>query len=444
MAKKIKHKSHSPVAHTINNEVAGIDIGSKEIFVAVSQDKTPDCVRCFSTFTNDIKACLAWLKELNIQSVAMESTGIYWIPVYDILEQGGIEVCLVNARHVKNVPGRKTDVQDCMWIQYLHSVGLLRGSFRPSGDVVALRSLYRHRETLIKQSAISTQHMQKSLTQMNVYIHNVISDITGKTGLNIIEAILNGQTKPEELVKLKDIRIKSSDKILVESLTGNYKPEHLFTLKQALKIYYHLRDLIMETDKEIEKLLQGFNSQNPTPLPKKKRARSRNNPSFDLGSQVYRILGVDLTQIDGISELTAHTIFTEIGFDIAKFKSVNHFASWLGLAPNNKVSGGKVLATKTGKSSNPIAKALRLSAQTLWNSKSYLGNFYRKMRAKLGPSKANTATAHKLSRIVYAMLRYKTEYNPTLFEEQEQKLLHKRKKNLIKQAKSLGLTFAMP
>jgi hypothetical protein len=276
---------------------------------------------------------------------------------------------------------------------------------------------------------------------MNIFIHNVISDIVGVTGLAIIEAIVKGQTNPKELLKFKNYRIKASDEDIVKSLTGNYKEEHVFTLKQALETFHYFKKLIRQTDDEIEKLLLKFDSQTTDTLPsyKPSKAKNHNEPSFDLANHLYRILGADLTAIDGISAHTANTIFTEIGFNLDKFKTVNHFTSWLGLSPNNKISGGKILSVKTLVSSNPIAKALRISAMTLSNSKSYLGNYYRKMRARLGAPKAITAAAHKLARIIYSMLLNKTPYDESIFAVQELKWQEKKKKAIIKQAKALGL-----
>jgi len=429
------------IINEIKPNSAGIDIGAKEIFAAVPSDRDENSVREFLTFTEDLHECAKWLKKCNIKTIAMESTGVYWIPVYDILESYGFEIYLVNARHVKNVPGRKTDVSDCQWLQYLHSVGLLRSSFRPDGDIVAIRSLYRHRENLIKQSASSVQHMQKSLTQMNVFIHNVISNITGTTGLKIIEAIIDGNTDPKQLVKFKDPRIKADDETIVKSLTGNYKTEHIFTLKQALDTFYYFKKLIDDTDKEIEKLLSKFESKTDDTLPPStsKKGKNNNEPKFDLANELYRVQGVDLTSINGVSSLTANTIFTEIGFNIDRFQTHKHFTSWLGLSPNNKISGNKILSVKTTKSSNPISKALRMSAMTLHHSKSYLGNYYRKMRAKLGAPKAITAVAHKLARIIYSMIKYKTPYDESVFATEELKWKEKKRKAIINQAKAYGL-----
>jgi len=399
----------------------------------------------FPTFTDDLHEAAKWLKDCGIQSIAMESTGVYWIPVFQILDAYGFEVILVNARHVKNVPGRKTDVKDCQWLQHLHSVGLLRGSFRPDQDVCVVRSLLRHRDNLVKAASSHVQHMQKALTQMNLQIHNVISDITGVTGMAIMDAILAGERNPEILADLKNWRIQASRETLIKSLTGDYRSEHLFTLKQALQTWRHYQQMIRECDTEIEQHLKEFDSRidlNEQPLPPSKKNQRKpkgNAPDFDLRAHMYRILGTDLTQIDGVSSLTAQVIFTEIGPDLSDFKNVGHFCSWLGLCPNNNISGGKVLSSHTRPGSNRVAQALRLSANSLWNSKSYLGDYFRRMRSRLGAPKAITATAHKLARIVYHLINNKKAFNASVFAEQEQKHQQRLKQRLINQAKLLGL-----
>ena len=440
--KKAIGKRTKKVLHEVREDAAGIDVGAYEVFVAVPEDRDEESIRSFSTFTEDLQAMARWLIDCRIGTVAMESTGVYWIPVFQILESYGIEVCLVNARHVKNVPGRKTDVQDCQWLQYLHSVGLLSASFRPSADVIAVRTLLRHRENLVKSAAAHIQHMQKALTQMNLYLHNVISNVTGRTGMAIIDAILSGERDPKVLAKLRDHRIKADEETIAKSLVGDYKEEHLFTLKQAVGLYRHYGELIEECDKEIEMRLKAFGSKRddePKAKPAPKKKTSGNELHFDVQSHLYKVYGVDLTAIPGISGLTAHTIFTEVGLDIHKFKTVHHFTSWLGLSPNNKISGGKVLSSKTSFSSNRVAKALRLAANALYNNKSYLGDYFRKMRSRLGAPKAITAVAHKLARIVYAMLKNQTPYDESIFSAEEAKYQEKLLKKLQKQAKTFGL-----
>jgi transposase len=437
-----KTKKMKPL-RVIQSNAAGIDVGATEIYIAVPEDRAPQSVRCFATFTEDLHNAAKWLKTCGIESVAMESTGVYWIPIFQILEAYGFEVLLVNARHVKNVPGRKTDVQDCQWLQYLHSVGLLSGSYRPPQDVCAIRSLLRHRDNMVKISSSHVQHIQKALTQMNLQIHNVISDITGVTGLAILDAILSGERDPRKLAALKDKRIKADDRTIIKSLEGDYRPEHLFTLKQALQIYRHYRQMISDCDIEIEKHLRDFESridsgQPPAVSNSSHRKPQGNEPNFDLHSHLCRILGTDLTQVDGISILTSHVIFTEVGPDVSKFSSGSHFSSWLGLCPHNKVSGGRILSSKTRPGSNRAAQALRLSAQSLWNSHSYLGNYYRRMRARHGTPKAITATAHKLARIVYHLLKTGNNFDDTVFAEQEQQHKKRLERRLKSQAKALG------
>lgn len=443
------NKKKSASKHTLpvlNLNTAGIDIGATEIYVAVPSDKAEQPVRHFATFTQELLELAHWLKACGVKSVAMESTGVYWIPLYQILEDHGLEVCLVNARHVKNVPGRKSDVADCQWLQYLHAVGLLRGSFRPNGDVCAVRSLIRHRDSLIKMASEHVQHMQKALTQMNIQLHNVISDITGVTGLSIVEAILSGKRDPKELAEFKDRRIKATKETIAKSLVGDYRTEHLFTLKQSLESYHHYQRLIQQCDLQIESLLHQFDSQaDPAshPLPeithREVHKPQGNQPRFDLRQELYRITGVDLTSIPGINSLTAYNVFSEIGQDISKFPSAKHFASWLGLCPDNRVSGGRVLSAKTRCVKNRAAHSLRLAAQSLWRSPTALGHAFRARRARSGAPKAITATAHQLARIVYHLLATKESYDHSLYAHIEERYRHKMTAKLKAQAKMLGL-----
>ena len=428
----------------INPDAAGIDVGATAIYVAIPDDKrAPETVRCYDTFTQDLHKAARWLQSCKIKSIAMESTGVYWIPIFQILEAYGFEVLLVNARHVKNVPGRKTDVQDCQWLQYLHSVGLLRGSYRPTQDVCAIRSLLRHRESMVKIASTHVQHIHKALTQMNLQIHNVIRHVTGLTGLAILDAILAGERDPKKLAALKHWKIKASTDVIEKSLVGDYLPEHLFTLKQALQSYRHYQEMIRACDHEIEAHLIDFESRTDPgerpPAPRiKKNKPTGNEPDFDLRSHLFRVFGTDLTQIDGISVLTAQVLFAEIGPDLSKFPSVNHFCSWLGICPNNKISGGRILTSKTRPGSNRAAQALRLAAQALWRSQSYLGHYYRRMRARHGTPKAITATAHKLARIVFHLLKTGKTFDESVFTDHE--IIHKQRlvRRLKSQAKSIG------
>ncbi len=438
-------KAGAPVLHCLNPNAAGVDIGATEIYIAVPADRDEQAVRHFATFTEDLHAAAAWLKSCHIETVAMESTGVFWIPLFQILEGQGFTVFLVNARHVKNVPGRKSDVSDCQWLQYLHSVGLLNGSFRPEQAVCTVRSILRHRDSLVQMASSHVQHMQKALDQMNLQLHHVINDITGVTGLTILDAILKGERNPHTLAALRDRRIKASEDTMAKSLVGDYRREHLFTLHQSLEAFRHYQDLISACDTEIEQYLEAWESKLDPPEgstsasiegPKQsKGGESR----FDLQSHLHRIFKVDLTKVPGIHVLTTQTLLAEIGPDLSRFANGPAFTSWLGLCPDNRVSGGKVLSVKTRKVKNRAATALRLAAQSLHHSQSYLGHFYRRMRAKLGAPKAITATAHKLARIIYHMLTTSQAYDETICALQEQRNRCRLELRLRKQARELGL-----
>lgn len=447
--KKPRFGGVSPV-HTIDPNAAGIDIGATEIYFAVPVDRDPHPVRKFATFTEDLMAAADWLQRCGIKTVAMESTGVYWIPLFQILEARGLKVCLVNARHVKNVPGRKSDVCDCQWLQHLHSAGLLRASFRPEQQVCAVRSLVRYRDSLVQLSAMHLQHMQKALDQMNLQLHHVISDLGGKTGMAIVEAILAGERDPRQLATLRDPRTKASQETIAKSLVGDYRREHLFTLRQSLTGFRQNSQLIADCDVEIESLLKEFSSGDgpgadvvPEPQAELKRKPRRNEMSFDLRTQLHRIFAVDLTEIPGINTLTAHTLFTEMGRDLSKFANVAAFTSWMGLCPDNRISGGKILHARTRKVNNRVAKALRMAAQALSRSYGWLGQYYRRMRAKLGGPKAITATAHKLARIVYHLLTTGQAYDETVFAQQEAQHKQRNESRLRQQARKLGFELTM-
>lgn len=424
-------------------KAAGVDIGATEIYVVVPASRDSQPVRCFRTFTADLHAAADWLLQCGVESVAMESTSVYWIPFFQILEASGFEVFLVNARHVKNVPVRKTDVSDCQWLQYLHSVGLLRASFRPRQAVCAIRSVLRHREGLVQMASAHVQHMQKALDQMNLQLHHVISDITGLTGMAIIEAILNGQCDPEVLSKLRDPRIKATEETIAAALVGDYRREHLFTLRQSLMAYRHYQELIAACDFEFEQHLISFDSkvdvaQAPLCKPKDRHKPRRNEMRFDLRNHLYRVFGIDLTEIPGINALTAYVLFAEIGPDLSRFASASAFASWLGLCPDNRISGGRVLSVQTWVVKNRSAIDLRLAAQSLHRSQSYLGNYYRRMRTKLGTPKAITAAAHKLSRVVYHLLTTRQSYDESVFAEYETQHRNRMEARLRRNARQLG------
>ena len=423
----------------IEPDAAGIDIGATEIYVAVPEERDIRPVRKFATFTEDLHALADWLIACQIKTVAMESTGVYWIALFQILESRGLEVCLVNARHIKGVPGRKTDIQDCQWLQYLHTVGLLRGSFRPAQAVCAVRSILRHRDNQLKSASRQVLLMQKALTQMNLQLHNVISDITGASGLAIIEAILRGEREPSKLSCLCDARIKASRQTVAKSLVGDYRPEHLFSLQQALENYRHFQSQIAACDQHIEQMLARFDSQEQcAEAPSIKYKAQGNQPTFDVPSEMHRILGVDLTAIPGMSAQAVLTFFCEVGPQITRFASSKHFASWLGLCPDNRISGGKILSSKTRNVRCRLANALRMAATTLYRSHSALGDYFRRLRARLGSPAAITAAAHKLARILFAMLRDRRSFDPQLLGILNQKHLRRRQNSLRKYAASLG------
>jgi hypothetical protein len=374
----------------------------------------------------------------------MESTSIYWIPIYEILEERGFEVYLVNASHVKNVTGKKTDILDCQWIQQLHTYGLLRASFRPPEDMAALRSLVRHRANLIRSATAEIQHMQKALQLMNLKLTNVVSDITGLTGMYIIRDIVSGVHDPEALARHRDPRCAKSQDEIALSLQGNYKAEHLFELKQALEAYDFYQGQIQGCDEQIEGVYNAFEPQvdiNERPLPpsrKRRRKPKDNEPDFDLRLYLYQMAGVDLTEIDGVNTLTIQVVLSEIGTDMSKWPTVKHFTSWLGLCPHNDKTGGKVIRTRTRKTQSRAAAALRMAASALSHSHSALGGYYRRMKAKLGAPAAVTATAHKLARIIYAMLKSHTEYQDPGEGYYEEQARQRAVKNLKRKAKQLG------
>ncbi len=446
MAKKGKQTKPIPDNMLIiHPHAAGIDVGAEEHWVCVPADRDAQPVQKFSAFTCDLHRLADWLTACRITTVVMESTGVYWIPLFQILEARGFAVALVNARHVKNVPGRpKTDRFDCRWLQKLHTYGLLAPSFRPPEDICQLRSLLRHRENLIRMTVKHIQHMQKSLDQMNLHLHHVISDITGVTGMRIIRAIVAGERDPRTLAQYRDYRIQSSADTIAKALEGDYRAEHVFTLTQSLALYDFTQQQIAACDQEIERVLGTLDSQvdpaeHPLPPPTTThRQPQRNEPAFDLRTHLYRITGVDLTQVPGLQAPTIHIILAEVGLNMHKWPTDKHFASWLGLCPDNQISGGKVLSTGSRRVQNRASRALRMAAQSLRTSPSYLGAFYRRMRSKLGPAKATTATAHKLAKIIYHMLKEKTPYRAHGAEEYLHKDHERQLRQVRKQAKHLG------
>lgn len=439
--KKSSQKSNS-FFETINENAAGIDIGSGEHWVCVPSDRAEKNVRSFGCFTPDLIALADWLHSCQVDTVAMESTGVYWIPLFQILEAKGIKVNLVNAHHVKTVPGRKSDVLDCQWLQKLHTCGLLSASFRPEDQICVLRSYIRQRQTLIKEAGTHVQRMQKALIQMNLQLHKVISDISGVTGMAIIRAIVAGERNPYQLAQLKDRRIHSSVEEIAQALSGDYRDEHLFVLRQELILYDIYQQQISELDIEIEKCLDNFESKTenlpPARKGKKRKKPPGNEPQFDLHGDLFRISGVDFTTIDGLNVLTVQTILSEVGLDPSRFPTVKHFCSWLGLSPGSKITGGKVKGSQTRKVVNRAANAFRLAAQSLKHSRSALGAFYRRLRGRLGAPKAITATAHKLARMFYCLWTTGENYSDPGVDYYQQKYREQMINNLKKKAVSLG------
>ena len=426
----------------INKDAAGIDIGSGEHWVAVPEDRDEEPVRCFGCFTADLQAMARWLKECGVTTVAMESTGVYWIPCYQILEEHGFEVKLVNARHVKNVPGRKSDVSDCQWLQRLHTYGLLSGSFRPDDQICVLRSYWRHRANLVRYASDHIQHMQKALTQMNLHLHKVLSNVTGVTGMNIIRAIISGERDPEKLALMRERGVKNTPEAIAKALEGDYRQEHLFALKQAVELYDFYHRQIEACDREIERYLHTFEAKvDPVqnPLPKQKRKKEMRYQSFvDLRTELYRVSGIDFTQIPGLDVVTVQTVLSEIGLDPGKFPTEKRFVSWLGLCPNNRITGGQVKSTKTRKTANRAANAFRMAAQSLANSNTGLGGFYRRIRGRLGAPKAITATAHKLARIFYRMWTTGQSYTDLGSDYYENRYKERVLRNITRRARELG------
>ncbi|WP_342265359.1 IS110 family transposase [Cardinium endosymbiont of Philonthus spinipes] len=426
--------------HIIHPNAAGIDIGSEIHYVCVPEGRCEQRVQKFKCFTEDLHNLAKWLQACEVTTVAMESTGVYWIPLFQILDSYGFSVLLVNAKHVKNVPGRKSDVQDCQWLQQLHSYGLLQGSFRPDDEICVLRSYIRQRESLVKTAAIHINRMQKALSQMNLQLHKVIRDITGVTGIRIIESILSGERNAAKLASLKDCRIKSDEATIAKALTGDYRAEHLFSLRQEHRLYLIYQEAIAECDKAIADYYKQFETKSDSgpPCIKSKATSTKNKPQFGLHEELYRVTGVDFTTIPGLSTLTVQTIVSEVGMNPHKWPTDKHFSSWLGLSPSNRITGEKVISTRTRKVINRAANAFRMAAQAALNSKSALGAYGRRMKTRLGAPKAITATARKIASTFYNMLKFGKGYVDKGIEHYEKKYKERTLKYLITKAKELG------
>ena len=430
----------SRTALTITHpNAAGIDIGSASHFVAVPPDRDDEPVREFPSFTSDLNALADWLTTCGVDTVAMESTGVYWIPLFELLESRGFHVLLVNARHVKNVSGRKSDVLDCQWLQQLMTYGLLSGAFRPTDAVCVLRSLSRQRGMLLKGQGRLVQHMQKALTQMNIQLTNVISDVVGETGQKILRAILTGERDGQVLAAMKNARIHASEDDIAKSLQGNWRAEHLFALKQAVAAFDFVGTQLAECDCQIEQQLQVLHAHDGEPAKGKKRSRPRNAPKFDLRTSLFRMCGVDLTRIDGIDVTTVLAVISETGTDMSRFPTVKHFTSWLTLCPGTRITGGKVISGKTVRSANRAAQALRLAAAALRTSQSALGAYFRRMCSRMDKPKAITAAAHKLARLIYTMLTKGEEYTDQGQDYYEERYRQRVLNQLTRRAQKMGM-----
>lgn len=429
----------------VNEDAAGVDIGAEEIVVCVAGDESTQIVKAFGNYSVDLQNIGKWLHEHRVKTVAMESTGVYWIPLFEELERQGFECLLISSRSLRRVPGRKSDIADAQWIQTLHSYGLLESSFRPQGELVALRTLLRHRAQLIEHRSPHIQHMQKALLQMNVQLSQALSDVTGETGLRIIRAIVGGERDPERLASYRDRNCKKSTEEIGKALTGTWRAEHLFIVQQSLELYDFYTKPVEVCDAEIDRMYTAtrpeWNTGELQPLPQKKRnSHSKNAPQkqAEIRKHLKRISGVDLSVVDGFGVSLAQTVIMEVGTEMSKFPSEKHFCSWLGLAPKHEISGAKVLKNKTMKTKNRAGQAFRMAAQSVKRADSVFGSLYRRLKSRLDKAQATVATAHAIARVVYRMLKYKVEYEQISVEEYEQKYKEAQIKYMKKKAEKLG------
>jgi transposase len=430
----------------LNLNAAGIDVGNATHYVAVPPGRDAQPVSEFGSFTADLHRMARWLKACRVDTVVMQATGVYWIGLYQVLEEHGLNVRVVNARYTKTLPGRKTDVQECQWLQKLHTFGLLNNSFLPPAKIRELRTYLRQRENLVVGAATCIQHLQKTLTEMNVQLANVISDLTGVTGMAILRAMVAGERNPARLAALKNERIQASRAEIEQSLEGHWREELLFVLKQSLEMYDLYLEKIAACDQRIEAHLKTMTAKvdvqaQPMPEARRRKYPRRHQPRFDLRGQLYRVTGVDLTQIDGIDVQTAQTLISEVGVEMSAWKTEHHFSSWLGLCPDNRISGGKVLKRRTRRVISRASTALRLAAWNLLRSQSALGANFRRLRARLGAPKAITAMAHKLARLVYRLLKFGSQYVDKGMAYYEMKYRQHQIKWIMKQAAALNLQF---
>ena len=429
----------------VNEDAAGVDIGAVEIVVCVSGDENTQIVKAFGNYTVDLQSIGQWLTEHNIRTVAMESTGVYWIPLFEELERQGFECLLISSRSLRRVPGRKSDILDAQWIQTLHNYGLLESSFRPQGELVALRTLLRHRGQMVDHRSPHVQHMQKALLQMNIQLSQALSDVTGETGMKIIRAIVAGERDVHKLAAYRDRNCKKSEEEIAKAMTGTWRDEHLFILKQSLEMYDFYTGQIEACDTEVERTYaltrpDWVAGELPPMTVRKRSSHSKNAPKdqAEIRKHLKRISGVDLSVVDGFGVSLAQTVIMEVGTDMSKFPSEKHFCSWLGLAPKHEISGAKVLKNKTLKTKNRAGQAFRMAAQSVKKSDTVFGSIYRRMRTRLDKAQATVAVAHAIARVVYRMLKYKVEYETIAVEEYEEKYKQAQIKYMKKRAEKLG------
>jgi transposase len=447
---KRKEKAPRTGMATVHPNAAAIDVGATMHMAAVGADRSSEPVRGFGTFTGDLRRLADWFAECGVKTVVMESTGVYWIPIFELLDDRGFEVFLVNARDAKHVPGRKTDVSDAQWLQRLHSYGLLRASFRPKGEIAELRAYPRQRERLLDTAASQIQHMQKAMTEMNLQLHHVVADITGATGMRIIRAIIAGERNPSVLASMRDKRCHSSVELIEKALTGHYRAEHLFVLEQAVALYDVYQQKVAACDIQIEAVLKVLGSvrgreersraDTPAGSKKPRRHRTANEPAFDVGSSLRALLGKDLTQIDGIGPYLALKLVSECGDELSAWPSAKHFTSWLCLAPSNKISGGRVLSSRTRRSGNRAASLLRLAAVSVGRTETALGAFYRRLSSRVGKAKAITATARKIAVLFYNAMQRGMDYVDPGASYYETRHRERVINNLQRRAKAFGFS----
>jgi len=431
------------MANILNLNAAGIDIGSKEHYVAVPEDRARESVRSFKSFTQDIHKLAKWLKECKIDTVAMESTGVYWYHLYTILLDYDFEVYLVNAYHVKNVPGRKSDVSDARWLQQLHSFGLLNGCFQPDNLTRSLRNYVRLRRNTIRQMGKETQRMQKALEMMNIKLNHVIRDLNGQTGTKILESILAGERDKEVLARHKDPRVKVSHEVLAKSLEGNWREEQIFNLQIAYEHYNFLKEQLKKCDARSNSILKKISGSNSKTKNLPKTRKQKNSPEFDVRKHLYECLGVDVTEIYGMKEVVALRVFSETGPNLKeKFPTEKQFLSWLNVVPDNKITGGRVISSRVRKKKNNAGQAFRDAANTLWKAQNPIGDYLRRKKAKSGSCQAIVATARKLASVYYKLVTEKVQFDPQVLEEKSQGYLENKLKYLEKMTLRIKMELA--